>query len=67
VKIVGAQSIGESSAVFSSSWTLLNVAKIKKPMPIDNLTPSTLYAVQLQTLGKQGLPPWSDSSTIMCP
>ena len=50
-----------------SSWTVMNVAAIKKAIPIDNLTSGTLYAFQVQALGAQGLSAWSDSSTIMCP
>jgi len=46
---------------------VLNVANIKKAIPIDNLTSGTLYAFQLQALGMKGLSAWSDSSTIMCP
>jgi len=45
----------------------LNVANIKKPIPIGNLTSGTLYAFQLQALGMKGLSAWSDSSTIMSP
>jgi hypothetical protein len=58
---------GAAPAAAPFSWTVLNVANIKKVFPIDNLTSGTLYAVQLQALGMQGLSAWSDSSTIMCP
>jgi hypothetical protein len=50
-----------------TSWTVLNVASIRKAIAIDNLTSGTLYAFQVQALGMQGLSAWSDSSTIMCP
>ena len=57
---------GAAPGAAPSSWTILNVANIKKPLPIDNLTSGTLYAFQWQALGMQGLSAWSDSSTIMC-
>jgi len=50
-----------------SSWTVMNVAGIKKAIPIDNLTTGVSYAFQVQALGIQGLSAWSDSSTITCP
>jgi len=58
---------GAAPGAAPSSWTVLNVANIKKAMPVDNLTSGTLYAFQVQALGMQGLSAWSDSSTIMCP
>jgi hypothetical protein len=58
---------GAAPGTAPSSWTVLNVANIKKAMPIDNLSSGTLYAFQVQALGMQGLSAWSDSSTIMCP
>ena len=58
---------GAAPGATPSSWTILNVATIKKPISIDNLTSGTLYAFQLQALGMKGLSAWSDSSTIMCP
>jgi hypothetical protein len=62
-----AATAGAGPGAAPSSWTVLNVANIKKPLPINNLTSGTLYAFQLQALGMQGLSAWSDSSTIMCP
>ena len=58
---------GAAPAAAPSSWTVLNVANIKKALPIDNLASGTLYAFQVQALGMLGLSAWSDSSTIMCP
>jgi hypothetical protein len=58
---------GAAPGATPSSWTILNVANIKKPLPIDNLMSGTLYAFQVQALGMHGLSAWSDSSTIMCP
>jgi hypothetical protein len=58
---------GAAPGATPSSWTVLNVANIRKATPIDNLSSGTLYAFQLQALGMQGLSAWSDSSTIMCP
>jgi len=62
-----AATAGAGPAAAPSLWTVLNVANIKKAFSIDNLASGTLYAVQLQALGMQGLSAWSDSSTIMCP
>jgi hypothetical protein len=50
-----------------TSWTVSSVGTTRKAIPIDNLTSGTLYAFQVQALGRQGLSAWSDSSTIMCP
>jgi hypothetical protein len=58
---------GAAPGATPSSWTVLNVANIRKAIPIDNLSSGTLYAFQVQALGMQGLSAWSDSSTIMCP
>jgi hypothetical protein len=57
---------GAAPGATPSSWTVLNVANIKKAIPVDNLTSGTLYAFQVQALGMKGLSAWSDSSTIMC-
>ena len=62
-----ASTAGAAPGTAPLSWTVLNVANIKKAFPIDNLTSGTLYAFQLQALGMKGLSAWSDSSTIMCP
>jgi hypothetical protein len=50
-----------------AAWTVVQIATVKKATPLDNLTSGTVYAVQVQALGAQGLSAWSDSSTIMCP
>jgi len=62
-----AATAGATPGATATSWSILNVATIKKAIAIDNLTSGTLYAVQVQALGTQGLSAWSDSSTIMCP
>jgi hypothetical protein len=49
-----------------AAWTVIPVAAIKRAIPLDNLVSGTVYAVQVQALGAQGLTTWSDSSTIMC-
>jgi hypothetical protein len=58
---------GAAPGAAPSSWTIINVAGIKKAIPIDNLSSGALYAFQVQALGVHGLSAWSDSSTIMCP
>jgi hypothetical protein len=61
-----ATTAGAAPGATPSSWTTVNVASLKKAIPIDNLTSGTMYAFQVQALGVQGLSAWSDSSTIMC-
>jgi hypothetical protein len=58
---------GAAPGAAPSSWTVMNVAGIKKAIPIDNLTTGVSYAFQVQALGVLGLSAWSDSSTITCP
>ena len=50
-----------------SSWTVIDIAGIKKAIAFDTLTTGTVYAFQVQALGLLGLSAWSDSSTITCP
>ena len=50
-----------------SSWTVIDIAGIKKAIVFDTLTTGTVYAFQVQALGILGLSAWSDSSTITCP
>lgn len=58
---------GPGPAVVPSAWTVVQVAVIRKAVALDNLASGTVYAVQVQAFGAQGLSAWSDSSTIMCP
>jgi hypothetical protein len=58
---------GPTPAAVPAAWTVIQVANIKKAIPLDNLVSGTVYAVQVQALGALGLSAWSDSSTIMCP
>jgi len=62
-----APTAGSSPAAAPAAWTVVQIATVKKAIPLDNLTSGTVYAVQVQALGAQGLSAWSDSSTIMCP
>jgi hypothetical protein len=57
---------GASPAAAPAAWTVVQVATVKKATPLDNLVSGTVYAVQVQALGAQGLSAWSDSATIMC-
>jgi hypothetical protein len=62
-----APTAGPSPAAAPAAWTVVQVGIVKKAIPLDNLVSGTVYAVQVQALGAQGLSAWSDSSTIMCP
>jgi hypothetical protein len=62
-----APTAGPSPSAAPAAWTVIQVAAVKKAIPLDNLASGTVYAVQVQALGAQGLSAWSDSSTIMCP
>jgi hypothetical protein len=57
---------GATLAAVPSAWTVVQVATVKKAIPLDNLVSGTVYAVQVHALGTFGLSAWSDSSTIMC-
>jgi hypothetical protein len=61
-----AQTPGTVPAAAPAAWTVIPIATVRKPIPLDNLVSGTVYAVQVQALGVRGLTTWSDSSTIMC-
>jgi hypothetical protein len=61
-----AQSPGTVPPAAPAAWTVIPVAAVRKAVVLDNLVSGTVYAVQVQALGMQGLTAWSDSSTIMC-
>jgi hypothetical protein len=60
------QAPGTVPPAVPAAWTVIPIATVKKPILLDNLVSGTVYAVQVQALGVQGLTSWSDSSTIMC-
>jgi hypothetical protein len=49
----------------AADWTTVTVTIAKIPIPIDDLTPGTIYAFQVRALGKLGYTDWSDSTTRM--
>jgi hypothetical protein len=49
-----------------SSWVTQQFGSVKPPVVISNLTPGTVYAVQVRALGPLGFTNWSDSDTCMC-
>jgi hypothetical protein len=57
---------GPGPAAAPAAWTVIPIATIRKAILLDNLVSGTVYAVQVQAFGAQGLSAWSDSSTIMC-
>jgi hypothetical protein len=61
-----APSAGLPPSAAPAVWTFVQVGSIKKAFPLNNLVSGTVYAVQVQALGMEGLSAWSDSSTIMC-
>ena len=49
----------------ATNWTTVTVTAAAKAIPINNLTPGTIYAFQARALGKLGYTDWSDSATRM--
>jgi Fibronectin type III domain len=47
-------------------WTTISVTSSRPAIPVNGLTPGTIYAFQVRALGKSGHTDWSDSSTRMC-
>jgi len=50
----------------SSVWTTQPVAIARPPAVVTGLTPGTIYAFQVRSLGQFGFSDWSDSVTLMC-
>jgi hypothetical protein len=53
------------NGVPAGNWTTVTATVAKTPIPINGLTPGTIYAFQVRALGKLGYTDWSDSSTRM--
>ena len=49
-----------------ATWTNIGVAKVKAPVVVTGLTPTTTYAFQARALGKDGYTDWSDTLTFIC-
>jgi len=49
-----------------ATWITELVTGVKAPVIINGLTPGTIYAFQVRSLGKAGYSDWSDSVTLMC-
>ncbi len=47
-------------------WTTITVATSRPAIPVNGLTPGTVYAFRVRALGKLGHTDWSDSTTRMC-
>jgi hypothetical protein len=54
-----------ANGVPAANWTIVTVTAAAKAIPINNLTPGTVYAFQARALGKLGYTDWSDSATRM--
>ena len=54
------------SAGTAPVWTIETVTGVKTPVTLVGLTPGTIYAFQVRSLGKPGYSDWSDSATLMC-
>jgi hypothetical protein len=50
----------------NATWTLTAATGTKPPIPINNLTPGTAYALQVRALGKLGYTDWSDTVNRIC-
>jgi hypothetical protein len=48
-----------------AAWSTLMVPKAKTAVPINGLTPGTMYAVQVRAYGQLGYTQYSDSVTRM--
>ena len=48
-----------------TSWTTVTIPNAKRPALLNDLTPGTTYAVQVQAYGTVGYTGWSDSITRM--
>src|SRR5262249_15583559 len=49
----------------AADWTTVTITIAKFSIPIDGLTPGTIYGFQVRALGKLGYTDWSDSVTRM--
>jgi hypothetical protein len=47
-------------------WTVVDVMSVKSAFKISGLTPSTMYALQVQAIGPNNRSDWSNSVTIIC-
>jgi len=47
-------------------WTTITVTSSRPAIPVNGLTPGTIYVFQVRALGKLGHTDWSNSSTRMC-
>ncbi len=47
-------------------WTTISVTSSRPAIPVNGLTPGTIYVFQVRALGKLGHTDWSDYSTRMC-
>ena len=49
-----------------STFQTATVAKVRKPVPIENLTPGTTYMFQVRAFGVLGFTDWSNTVQRMC-
>jgi hypothetical protein len=54
-----------ANGVPPGNGTIVTATVAKTPIPINGLTPGTIYALQVRALGKLGYTDWSDSATRM--
>lgn len=53
------------NGVPAGDWTTVSVTSTKHPVTVSGLKPGSVYAFQVQALGKAGTTDWSDSVTRM--
>ena len=47
-------------------WTKMTIAGVRKPVPVENLTPGTTYMFQVRAFGNSGFTDWSQPVQRMC-
>jgi hypothetical protein len=50
----------------SPVWTKITVATVRKPVPVENLTPGTTYMFHVRAFGKSSFTEWSQPVQRMC-
>ena len=50
----------------SPVWTKITIARVRKPVPVENLMPGTTYAFQVRAFGNPGFTEWSQPVQLMC-
>jgi hypothetical protein len=65
-RIYEIESAPVSTGGTSPVWTKITVATVRKPVPVQNLTPGTTYMFHVRAFGKPGFTDWSQPVQRMC-